>query len=323
MDLWTLADLSTPWCIHVAATLRVADHIAAGHTRIDDLATACAADADSLHRVLRHLVLKGVFEEPEPDVFALNQLGRQLIDMRLGFDLDGFGGRMAGAWSTLLSAVRTGRPAYQEAFGRSFWDDLAAHPHIAADFDSLMGPVGHGTPDPEVLPNPDDWAKISTVVDVGGGTGSLLAEVLKAHPHLHGTLIELPGPIARSVEIFQAAGVQDRVNAVAQSFFEPLPAGADLYLLKSVLPDWPDAEALSILTRCSEAARPKGRIVFFSNTGPEDAASPELLMMVLVGGRDRTIEEYRGLAQRAGLEIHAVGRQPSGKYLVECRPADV
>lgn len=321
MDLWALSDLSTPWCVHVAVTLRIADHIAAGKTQIGALAAAAGADRDSLGRVLRHLVGRGVFEEPEPGCFALNEAARAFLEapVRLGFDLDSFGGRMAHAWGTLLTAVRTGRPAYYQAFGRSYWDDLDAHPEIAAAFDALMGP-GHGTPDPEVLVNPTDWEAVRTVVDVGGGTGSLLAEILRKRPHVRGTLVDLPRTVARSREVFQAAGVADRANALAQSFFDPLPAGQDVYVLKSVLSDWPDREAGLILKRCAEAARPSGRVVIFNNAGPGEAASPALLMLVLVGGRERTVEELRGLAGDAGMEVGAVGRQASGRVLVECRP---
>src|SRR3982751_2281990 len=101
MNLWELADLCTPWCILVAATLRLADHIDSGHTQIDELALAAGADASALHRVLRHLVSKGVFEEPQPGRFALNDGARQLLDpgLQTGLNLDGFGGRMAHAWS--------------------------------------------------------------------------------------------------------------------------------------------------------------------------------------------------------------------------------
>jgi 2,7-dihydroxy-5-methyl-1-naphthoate 7-O-methyltransferase len=322
MDLWTLSDLCTPWCVHVAATLRIADHIESGVGDIASLAAAAGADRDSLHRVLRHLAAKGVFEEPERGRFALNDTARGLLGEagRIGFDLDGIGGRMAYAWGTLLSAVRTGKPAYHEVFGRSFWEDLEAHPEIAASFDALMGPPGHGTPDPEVLVNPAEWESIRTVVDVGGGTGTLLAEILRAHPHVRGTLVDLPRPVARSAETFSAAGVAGRVTAVAQSFFDPLPAGADLYVLKSVLGDWPDRDAAAILKRCAEAARPTGRVVAFTKSTPGQEASPELLMMVLVGGRDRSFEEFRAMARGADLEISAAGRQPSGRGIVECRP---
>ena len=322
MDIWTLSDLCTPWCVHVAATLRIADHIEAGNEAIGRLAEVSGADRDSLHRVLRHLVGKGLFLEPAPGHFALNEAARGLLGEAnlLGLDLDAFGGRMAYAWGTLLSAVRTGKPAYHEAFGAAFWDDLEAHPDLSARFDALMGPAGHGTPDWRVLVHAADWDSIRTVVDVGGGTGALLAEILRARPEVRGTLVDLPRTVARSAEVFEAAGVRDRVTTVAQSFFDPLPSGSDLYVLKKVLGDWPDAEATAILRRCAEAARPSGRVVAFNGAGPGEEASEELLMMVLVGGRGRTLEEFRAMAGQAGLEVTAVGRQESGRHFVECRP---
>jgi len=315
-DLFSLADLCTPWCVHVAATLRVAQHIEAGRAQIAEIAEAAGADADALGRVLRHLVSQGVFDEPSPGRFALNETACGFLEpgLLLGLDLDSFGGRMAYPWSTLLKAVRTGKPAYDQIFGRSFWDDLEANPEIAVQFDELMGP-GHGTPDPEVLLDPADWASVKTVVDVGGGTGALLSEILRAHPHVHGTLVELPRVAAR-------ATFGERATVVAQSFFDPLPAGADVYVLKSVVSDWPDAEARRILARCAEAARPSGRVVVFTSADPGKPASPELLMLVLVGGKGRSLEEFRELAASAGLRVTAYGHQPSGRGIVECRPVE-
>ncbi len=324
VDLFALTDLCTPWCIHVVVTLRIAEHIAAGITQVDALAGASGAKAEPLCRVLRHLVVKGVFEEPAHGQFALNEAARGLLQpgARLGFDLNGIGGRMAYAWGTLLDAVRTGAPAYHTVFGRPFWDDLQAHPDIAASFDSLMGPEGHGTPDPEVLVD-GDWDSIHTVVDVGGGTGALLAEILRARPAVRGILVDLPATVARSSPLFQVAGVADRVTTVGQSFFDSLPAGADLYVLKKVLDDWPDPEALATLSRCAEAARPTGRVVVIGGVAPDEGSgpSPELLMLVLVGGKHRSLSEFRTLAQQAGLEVRAAGQLPSGPFAVECRPA--
>jgi len=320
--VWSLSDLATPWCVHVAVTLGIADRIAAGVTEIGALAIASKSDRDALHRVLRHLVHKGVFEEPSPGHFALNDSARALLGpgAKHGLDLDAFGGRMAYAWGGLLQTVRTGHPAYHTIFGKPFWEDLQAHPPIAESFDALMGP-GHGTPDPDVLIS-GDWDSVRTVVDVGGGTGSLLAEILRAHPSVRGTLVDLPATVARSNEVFQRAGVADRATASGQSFFDALPAGADLYLLKSVLSDWPDGEALAILRRCAEAARPSGRVVVLSGVSPDEAGAPppELLMLVLVGGKVRTLSEFHELAPAAGLDVQATGRPASGRFVVECVP---
>src|SRR5262249_21771940 len=158
-----------------------------------------------------------------------------------------------------------------------------------------------------------DWENVRTVVDVGGGTGALLAEVLRAHPHVQGVLVDLPRTIARSGEIFQNAGVGDRVTTMGQSFFDPLPAGADVYLLKSVLADWPDREARILLQRCAEAARPAGRVVVLNGVSPDEdgAPSPDVLMLVLVGGKQRSLAEFRKLADAAGLEVSAAARLSS------------
>jgi hypothetical protein len=322
VDLWALSDLCTPWCIHVVVTLRIAEHLAAGVTRIDDLATVAGAHADSLARVLRHLIGKGLFAESSPGEFALNDGARALLEpgAHLGFDLDGIGGRMARAWSSLLTAVETGAPAYDEVFGRPFWDDLAAHPRVAESFDALMGPAGHGPPSADI-PLAGGWDSIRTVVDVGGGTGSLLAEILRTHPVVHGTLVDLPPTVERSAAIFEAAGVADRVTLAGQSFFDPLPSGGDLYLLNKILADWPDREAIAVLKECAIAASPEGRVMVMTGVTDAETADPELLMMVLVGGKDRTMAEFRELAGAAGLHVRSTGRNSSGRFMVECRVA--
>jgi 2,7-dihydroxy-5-methyl-1-naphthoate 7-O-methyltransferase len=141
VDLEPMLDLATPWCLHVAVTLCIPERIAAGHAGITDLAAAAGCDADALHAVLGHLVSKGVFAEESPGRFACNQAAEQLASVPF-LDLNGIGGRMAHTWGTLLDYVRTGQPAYQQVFGRPFWEDLAAHPRIGAEFDALMGPAG-------------------------------------------------------------------------------------------------------------------------------------------------------------------------------------
>lgn len=322
VDIFALSDLCTPWCVHVVATLRIADHIDGGMRRIEDLAHASGSDVEMLQRVLEHLVGKGVFVEPEPGTFALNEPARALLDgpLRLGLDLDGIGGRFALAWSGLLRQVRTGKPAYHDIFGLPFWEDLDAHPELGAAFDALMGPAGHGAPDAAVLVN-RDWHKVRTVVDVGGGTGSLLAAILQAHPEIHGTLVDFPRTVANAAETFAAAGVSERVTVVGQSFFEPLPAGADLYLLSRVLHDWPDPEATDILRRCAEAVAAGGRVVVVGSVSLDSAAPGLAPDTVLVGGKNRGLEQLREIAAKAGLTVTAAGRQPSGRHLVECRLA--
>jgi 2,7-dihydroxy-5-methyl-1-naphthoate 7-O-methyltransferase len=319
VNIWSLSDLCTPWCMHVVATLHIAERIAGGVDTIDGLAQAANCDREALQSIMGHLVRKGVFEEPVPGHFQLNDVSRDLLDppVRLMLDLESIGGRMAHAWSTLLEFTRSGEPAYARIFGLPFWEDLEAHPQIAADFDALIGPAGHGTPDPR-FDLTTGWDEVKTMVDVGGGTGAMLAEILRAHPRMHGILVDQPETVERSGELFQQAGVMDRVETVGQSFFDPLPPGADLYLLRGILNDWPDREAAAILRRCAEAVPPQGRVVILKG-GLDDGEPRDLTIeMVLLGGKYRTVEEFRQLANQAGLEVIAAGQQET-YFVVECR----
>lgn len=311
------ADLATPWALRVVVTLRVPELISSGVTRIEDLAQASDADLESLARVLRHLIGAGYFLEPSPGEFQLNDAALALCapGARLGLDLNGIGGRMSYVWSHLLDAVRTGRPVHEKAFGRPFWEDLDANPEIAASFDELMGPAGHGVPDPEILLS-GDWSGVRTVVDVGGGTGALLVSILRAHPSVRGALVDLPRTVARA----DFGDLADRVTVCGQSFFEPLPTGGDVYVLKNLLADWPDAAAERLLRRCRET---KGRVVILGGVTPGVGAAPgsELLMLVLVGGKSRTLSELDALAARAGLRIAQSGYLPSHRFSVELVPS--
>jgi len=317
VDLEGLLDLTTPWCLRVAATLRLAGHIEDGHDDIAGLAAAAGCDPGALHAVLGHLVARGVFTEPSPGRFAVNAPAARLAATPF-VDLDGIGGRMSHTWGTLLDYVRTGQPAYQRVFGRPFWEDLAAHPEIAAEFDALMGPAGHGVPDYDVELS-GGWDAVRTVVDVGGGTGALLASLLRRHPAAKGILVDLPGTVARASETIE--DVADRVTLAGQSFFDPLPAGADLYLLKSVVNDWPDEPTVAILRRCAEAAHAGTSIAILGGVAPDAAPRTIGIDMLVAGGKTSPLAQFTGLARQAGLDVVAARTQPSGRFVVECQRA--
>jgi hypothetical protein len=293
-----LTDLLTPWCVHTAATLRIAERID-GEADVGDLAAAAECDREALHDVLSHLVSKGVFEEPSPGRFALNDAARELFAGSAFLSLDGIGGRMAYAWSTLPTYVKTGRPGYADVFGLPFWEDLAAHPDVAASFDDLIGPGGHGTPDAR-FDLAGGWEGVHSVVDVGGGTGAMLRELLRIRPELSGCVVDLPGTVARA----------DGVDAVGQSFFDPLPP-ADLYVVRHVLNDWPLDDQVRILRNC----RP--HVVVIGGVRPDDAPRQLVIETLLLGGRTSGLAQFRELAREAGLEVVAAGEQPAG-YVVEC-----
>jgi hypothetical protein len=301
-----LMDLMTPWCVHTVATLGIARHLDAGIDSVGALAQAADCDERALHNVLGHLATKGVFAEMSPGRFALTDAGRSLLGMPF-LDLNGIGGRFAGAWETIPAYVRTGRPAYADKFGRPFWDDLAAHEALATEFDDLIGPGGHATPDPDFgLP----MDEIQTVVDVGGGTGTLLREVLRAYPHVRATLVDLPGTVARAQGAFATVG---------QSFFDPLPGGADLYVLRSVLNDWPDAETDALLRNAAAAMGASSRLIVSGGVAADDAPRRLMIEMVLLGGTTDSLAAFRERAVRAGLDVVRAGEQADGRYYVELK----
>jgi hypothetical protein len=184
-----------------------------------------------------------------------------------------------------------------------------------------MGPAGHGTPDYDIE-LAGGWDAVRTMVDVGGGTDAMLAALLRRHPHVRGILVDLPGTVARAG---QPPDLKDRITRRGQSFFDPLPAGADLYLLKNVLNDWPDRETVAILRNCAQAAGKTGTtgtIAVLGGVAADDAPRSLGIDMLLTGGKTSTITQFTELARQAGLDIVAAGTQPSGRYVVECRPEE-
>src|SRR5829696_1179589 len=313
--LWAMADLATPMTVRVAATLRIADHITRGRRTASALAEATGADADALDRVLRHLVTAGVLRRDEPDRYLLTTRGEALRDdhpagMRAVLDLEGAIGRADLCFVQLLHTVRTGEPAFPAQFGRSFWDDLAADPTRSASFDAQMGAdVAAWAPD---IVSAYDWGSLGHLVDVGGGNGALLAALLREHPDLQGTVLDLPGAAEAARKALTAAGLADRSDAVAGSFFDPLPPGAGGYLLCAVLHDWDDEAAGTILRRCTEAAGTDGRVLVVEKlvTDTDHRTEMDLRVLAYFGGRERDLAELTALAAAAGLRIAAV--HPAG-----------
>jgi 2,7-dihydroxy-5-methyl-1-naphthoate 7-O-methyltransferase len=321
-----LMDLVTPMALRVAATLRLADFMPDDGTGegadIEDLAGRAGADPEALARMLRHLVQHGVFTEPGPGRFAVNHTAALLRAGQPGsewLDLDGFGGQMDLAFTGLAHTVRTGEPAWEQVFGQPFWAYLDANPAISASFDAVMA-VDAGN---AAVADGYDWSAVRHVADIGGGTGTLIAGVLRRNPHLRGTLADLPETAARARPYLAGLGLDGRCEVVGQSFFDPLPAGADVYLLSRVIHDWDDAAASAILRRCAEAAGSAGRVLVIESAAAGDAAASaemNLRMLVLAGGRERTVNDYATLAASAGLQVTATHSTTERYVVIECVP---
>src|SRR5262249_21615885 len=224
-----------------AATLRVADHVDAGRTTARQMAEVEHVHAEMLDRVLRHLAAAGVFTRADDGEYGLTPVGEELRDdhpdgERRRLDVREAVGRADLSIIHLLHCVRTGEPAHPLLFGREFWDDLAAQDGLAESFARQM--TIDVSADAEQIVPAFDWGSLGHVVDVGGGSGALMIAMLRAFPSLRGTVLDLPQAAAGARAALAAAGLDGRCDVVVGSFFDPLPAGADGYVLSAIVHDW-------------------------------------------------------------------------------------
>lgn len=319
--LWTMADLATPMAIRVAATLRLADHVAHGTQTALALAEATQTHPQALDRLLRHLVTAGLLTRDDASgQYALTELGEALRDdyparLRPMLDTTSAIGRADLACIHLLHSVRTGEPAFSQQYGRPFWDDLAADPERTASFDDQMG--ADVSSDAPAIAAGYDWGALGHVIDVGGGNGALLIHILNRHPTLRGTVFDLPDTAEAARVQVAAAGLADRADAVAGSFFDPIPPGAGGYLLSAILHDWDDASAQAILRRCAEAASPTGRVFIVEKIGGDGQTlrtGMDLRMLVYFAGRERSAAELAAIGQACDLRLAAV--HPAGPLAI-------
>jgi hypothetical protein len=319
-----LANLASPYAIRVAATLRLADLIEAEPRRLDELAAAAGADPDALGRLMRFLTCRGVFAESEPAVFSMTRPARVLtsnypMGVRAWLDLEGpAAGRMDVSFTGLFDSVRTGETAYSKIFGRPVWEDFEDNLSLAAPFGELMASRAASFA-PDVV-KCYDWNDVNRVIDVGGGAGFLLRKLLHAYPAMTGTLVDLPAMTSLAETTFEAAGLSHRTFAVEGDIFDPLPAAGDLYLLASILHDWNDHDATRILHRCAEAGGAGSRILVVDRTSDQGNSLTftfmNLLMLVFLGGRERTLAEFAELGRAAGLTLRSASPTPSGLSLL-------
>ncbi|MFD7439607.1 methyltransferase [Streptomyces sp. NPDC059861] len=317
LAVWELADLVTPMAVRVAATYRVADHIAAGRTTADDIARAEYLHAGALERVLRHLVTVGILTL-SGGRYGLTGLGEQLRSGHPGgqhrlVDLDGALGRGDLSLVELAHVVRTGEPAYPVRYGVPYWEDLAADRALAESFDSIM--ADNLARDVPSIATAYDWSALGHVYDLGGGSGVLLGGLLAAHPALRGTVVDLKATAARAADHFRALGLEGRSDVVDGSFFDELPAGGGGYILSSVLHNWSDEDALRILGRCADAVTDGGRILVIEETGENPETAMDLRMLAYFAGVERGVDELVRLAARAGLKptgVFEAGSQAAG-----------
>ena len=296
-QLWELLRGATATRVTgIVAELGVADALAGGARAVDDIAREVGADAPTLDRYLRALASDGVFEEVERGVYRNNEPSELL---RSGRPWNAFARLYGGVWHRAVGGLDA---SGAKAFDGDFWGRLAAHPAERALFDLAME---DGTEQRVERLAGLEWADGETVVDVGGGNGSLLLALAARHPGLRGIVLDLPETV-RDEAALAAAGIE----FVAGSFFDGVPA-ADAYVLGTVLHNWPDAEAAAILTKIREHARPHARVLVLDwvvSPGNEPVWF-DLLGHALFGSHERTEPEWRALFDEAGLRIDSIGRR--------------
>lgn len=314
--------------VFAAAKLRLADLLADSPKTADELARATKTHGPSIHRLLRTLASRGLFTEVEPKRFALTPLGATLksdtpgsaraVVMTLGGDWQW------KAWGDFLYSLETGRPAMDKVWGTPLFEYLARHADDAACFGEAMAGI-HGAEAAAVV-KAYDFSKVNTLVDLGGGTGTLLAAILQANAHLRGVLCDLAHTVPRARKRVEASGLAARCDVVAGDFFDAVPAGHDGYVLSHVLHDWNDEQCMAILRNCRKAIAAGGRlliveIVIPAGDTPHHGKQLDLLMLTVTGGIERTAEEFAALLEAAGFRLTRIVSTATPQSIVEAVPA--
>jgi hypothetical protein len=311
----------------VAAVTRlgIADLIKDSPRSAEDLAQACAVNADALYRTLRALASTGVFTETAPRTFANTPLSEVLrsdvpgsIRPMVLFIGDEMHWKVFGDF---MHCLQTGKPAFDHVFGQPCWDYLVAHPQAAKGFDEAM--TAHSTMGVNAVAEAYDFSGAHTVVDIAGGNGMLLRVILERNPNLRGVLFDMPHAIrnARNAGLVTA----DRCGFVEGDFFASVPEGGDVYILKHIIHDWDDQPARRILQTCRKAMQSGSRLLVIEHLVPPGnepgmAKILDLEMLAIPGGRERTTDEMSSLLGSAGFRLERVVPTKSPLAIFEALP---
>ena len=313
--------------ISAAADLGIPDLLVEGPRSSRELADTIGAHEPFLRRLLVALSTLDVCEARDDDMFALGPLGEVLrsdapVSVRSWALYSG--AEMWPVWGHLAEAVRTGRSGREIDSGVREFEFLDANPDSARRFDEAMVELTRLATPGIVAAYP--FSGCRRVVDVGGGYGELLTAILDAHPSLTGILFDIPNTIDEAHAHVEQSGVSDRCELVGGSFFESVPAGEDLYILKSIIHDWDDERSREILRTCTEAMRDDSRLLVIERIRPEQVdnspgsqniARADLTMLVALAAQERTESEFRELLASAGLQVQNVIPAAAGFSVIE------
>jgi hypothetical protein len=316
--------------VYVAAKLGIADQLAEGPKGCEQIAEALAASPDVLCRVMRGLAMLGVFDMLDDGRFVLTELSQSLRT-----DVPGSARRAVifhaqeqyRAWGELLHTVLTGAPAFQRIFGDPF-DYNDQHPEAGEVYDEQMTD-GSRRVAIDIMSS-YEFPEQGTVVDVAGGEGYLLAAVLNNRPGLRGILLERSTVVDKARRMLDAEGLLARCRLEAGDCRRSVPEGGDVYILKNVIHDWDDADAVAILTAVGAAMKTGARLIVIQRVVPDvlnrDAYASSMIradlrQLVHYGGRQRTLDQYRKLMEDAGLKMDQPVTTAGGLSIMEAHKA--
>ncbi|HZZ81467.1 MAG TPA: methyltransferase [Gemmataceae bacterium] len=311
--------------IHVAAKLKLADLLKDGPKTADELAKATKTHAQSLYRLLRALASVEIFAEDEQGRFSLTPMAECLVD-RPGSQYAVammMGGEHFDSWGKLLYSIQTGKPSFDHIFGKGVFEYLSEHPEEAKIFDAAM--TGFHGPETQAMIDAYDYTGVNTLVDIGGGNGTVLKAVLGRYPNMKGILYDLPGVIQRAKGNLAEAGLASRCQTIAGSFFEAAPPGGDAYQMRHIIHDWTDEQCHTILSHVRKVIPKTGRLLVIEMViKPRNEAQAakwlDLNMLVMPGGRERNEAEYRELYAKAGFKLERIVPTPTDVSIIEGRP---
>lgn len=313
--------------VYAAAKLGLADHFATGPKNASELAVPMQLHAPSLHRLMRTLASLGLLAERDEQRFTLTPLGEALKTGAPGSaraTLIAFGSTFWHAWEEILYSLATGKTGFDKAYGMPLFEYLHQHPIDASYFNEAM--IGFHGNEPPAVARAYDFSTFRTIVDVGGGTGNLLAAILSCHSQPRGVLFDRPHVVADAPAVLKARGVEERVTIEAGDFFEAVPTGGDAYVLSHVIHDWTEEQCLTILGRCRNVIKPDSRLLIVEMVLPAgDTPHPgkvlDMVMLVFPGGQERTEAEYDALLAKAGFRLSRVVATESAVSILEAVPS--
>jgi hypothetical protein len=309
--------------IYAVAKLGIADLVKEGPKLCEELAQSTGMQQQALYRLLRALASVGVFREGVDGRFGLTPLA-EYLQTGVPDSLRAFAIMQSElqyrAYGEVLHSVKTGETAFNLVFNKELFPYLTQHPTAAAVFDEAM--TNYTMQVAAAIVAAYDFSQFGTLVDVGGGYGTLLRAVLQANPALHGVLFDLPHVAKDAQKRLGAAGLTERCAIQAGDFFEAVPPGGDAYLLKWIIHDWDDERAVTLLKKCHRAMAAHGKLLVIEAVIPPGNTPffhkwTDLTMLVIVGGHERTEAEYRALFQAAGFRLTRIIPTTSEMSIIE------